>query len=159
MNQGMNRTPIAGLFGAAAFTAAAALILVRRYYGALASLSLLWPLSLWIAAVTCLYIAHMVRKRREEGNVGLDRSQLNPMMVANFMLFGKACAWTGALCGGAYLGLLAYVVPRLGMLTAAAEDFPSVLSGALGGIALAVAGVVLERACEVSPPASGEGAS
>lgn len=155
----MSRTSIPGLFGAAAFAAAAALILVRRFYGALASLSLLVPMSLWIAAAVCFFIAHMVKKRREEGSVGLDRSQLNPMMVANFMVFGKACAWTGAVCGGAYLGLLAYVVPRLGVLTAAAEDFPSLASGALGGIALAAAGVVLERACEVSPPASGEGAS
>lgn len=155
----MNRTSVAGLVGAAAFTAAAALILVRRFYGAVAHISLLVPMSLWIAAGACAYIAHMVRKRREEGKVGLDRSQLNPMMVANFMVFGKACAWTGALCGGAYLGLLAYVVPRLGMLTAAAEDFPSLASGALGGVVLAVGGVVLERACEVSPPASGESAS
>lgn len=154
----MNRTSIAGLFGAGAFTAAAALILLRRYYSALESLSLIVPMSLWIAAAACFYIAHMVKKRREEGSVGLDRSQLNPMMVANFMVFGKACAWTGAICGGGYLGALAYVVPRLSHLAAAAQDFPSLLSGALGGTALAVAGVVLERACEVSPPASGESA-
>ena len=76
----MTRTPITGLVGAALFTAAAALILVRRFYAALESLSLVVPLSLWIVAAVCAYFAYMVRKRREEGKVGLDRSQLNPML-------------------------------------------------------------------------------
>lgn len=155
----MTRTSIAGLVGAAAFAAAAGLILVRRFFSALESLSLVVPLSLWILAAVCFYIAYMVRKRRAEGKVGLDRSQLNPMMVANFMVFGKACAWTGALCGGGYVGALVYVVPRMSVVVAAAQDFPSLLSGALGGVLLAVAGVVLERSCEVSPPTQGEGAS
>ena len=153
----MTRTPLAGLAGAAVFGALAALILVRRFYGALASLSLLVPLSLWVLAAVCGYIAYMVKKRREEGMVGLDRSQLNPMMVANFMALGKAGAWAGALCGGAYAGLAIYVAPKLEVLAAASEDLPSLISGALGGLALAVAGVVLERACEVSPPSQGEG--
>ncbi|MCP1388253.1 DUF3180 domain-containing protein [Corynebacterium sp. TA-R-1] len=155
----MTRTPLTGLIGAFFFTAAAALILVRRFYSALVSLDLIVPLSLWIVAAACGYFAYMVHKRREEGKVGLDRSQLNPMMAANLMVFGKASAWAGALCGGLYAGVLIYVIPRLQLLTAAAEDFPSVLSGALGGIALAAAGVMLERACEVSPPSAGEGVS
>ena len=155
----MTRTPITGLVGAALFAAATALILVRRFYAALESLSLVVPLSLWIVAAVCAYFAYMVRKRREEGKVGLDRSQLNPMMVANLMVFGKASAWAGALCGGVYGGLLAYVAPRLGVLAAAADDFPSLVSGAVGGLALAVAGVTLERACEVTPPSQGEGVS
>ena len=155
----MNRTPVTGLVGAGLFTAAAALILVRRFYGWLESLSLLMPMSLWFIAAVCFYFAWMVRKRREDGQVGLDRSQLNPMMVANLMLLGKASAWTGAVCGGAYLGALMYVVPKLSVLAAAAQDFPALLSGAAGGVALAVAGVVLERVCEVSPPSQGEAAS
>jgi len=155
----VTRTSIAGLFSAAAFAAAAGWILVRRFFAALESLSLVVPLSLWILGAVCFYLAYMVRKRREEGKVGLDRSQLNPMMVANFMVFGKACAWAGALCGGGYIGALVYVVPRMHIVAAAAEDFPSLISGALGGVVLAVAGVVLERSCEVSPPAHGEGAS
>lgn len=155
----MKRTSIAGLFGAALFTAAAALILVRRFYGLLESLSLVVPMSLWIVALACGFFAWVVKKRREDGQAGLDRSQINPMMVANLMLLGKASAWTGAVFGGAYVGALVYVVPKLSVLTAAAQDFPSLLSGALGGLALAVAGVVLERDCEVSPPSQGEQAS
>lgn len=154
----MNRTPITGLLGAAVFSAAASLILVRRFYGALGSLDLLLPTSLWALALVCGYFAYMVKKRREEGSVGLDRSQLNPLTVANLLVFGKACAWGGAVCGGVYAGALGYVAPRLGMLAAAANDFPALLAGALGGLACAAAGVVLERACEVEPPADGEAA-
>ncbi|SDR69515.1 DUF3180 domain-containing protein [Corynebacterium timonense] len=152
----MTRTPIAGLVAVAGFCAAAAFILVRRFYGALSGVELLWSMPLWIVAAVCLFAAAMVKKRREEGKVGLDRSQLNPMMAANFMLLGKASAWAGAICGGVFAGLAVYVLPRAGSLAAAETDLPGVLSGALGGLALAVAGVVLERACEVSPPGDGE---
>ena len=139
--------------------AAAAFILVRRFYGALTTVGVTASLPLWIVAATCLFIAYMVAKRREEGNVGLDRSQLNPMMAANFMLLGKASAWSGAICGGLFAGLLIYIAPRIDVLAAAQSDLPGTLSGTFGGLALAIAGVVLERACEVSPPTEGEAAS
>mgnify|MGYP001940690279 CR=1 FL=1 len=152
----MTRTPIDGLVLAAGFFAAASLILVQRFYGALASLNLTVPLSLWVIAAVAGWIAWVVKNRREEGRVGLDRTQLNPMMVANFMVFGKACAWAGAVCGGAYAGGLVYVLPRLATLAAASGDTPPLVAGTLGGLALSVAGVILERVCEVSPPGDGE---
>lgn len=154
----MTRTPLTGLAGAALFTAAAALILARRFFGAFGSMTLVVPMSLWVVALVCAFLARVVRKRREEGNVGLDRSQLNPMMAANLMVLGKSCAWAGAVCGGAYAGALAYVLPRLHTLVAASEDFPALCLGVVGGAALAVAGVALERACEVPPPTEGEAA-
>lgn len=152
----MTRTNVTALVGAAGFFAAAALILVRRFYGAWQTISPLWSLPLWAVAALCVFLAVMVRRRRKEGRVGLDRSQINPMMMANFMVVGKASAWSGAILGGVFLGLVVWVLPRLGTLTAAQADAPGVISGALGGAALAVAGVVLERSCEVSPPAEGE---
>ena len=114
------------------------------------------PLSLWVIAAVAGWIAWVVKNRREEGRVGLDRTQLNPMMVANFMVFGKACAWAGAVCGGAYAGGLVYVLPRITTLAAASGDTPPLVAGTLGGLALSVAGVILERVCEVSPPGDGE---
>ena len=153
----MRRTPIDGLIAAAGFSAAAALILVRRFYGALASLDLVVPLSLWVIAVVAGWIAWVVKRRREEGRVGLDRSQLNPMQAANFMVFGKACAWAGAVSGGVYAGALSYVVPKLNVLAAAPGDVPPLVAGTLGGIALCAAGIWLEKMCEVSPPNEGQG--
>ena len=158
-SEGMHRTSYAALIGAAGFCAAATLILMRRWYGAVASIGAAVPSSLWVLALVCAVLVVVVKRRRSDGRVGLDRSQLNPMMAANFMLFGKACAWAGAVCGGAYLGPLVYVVPRLGTLTAAGEDLPGLIGVVVGGLLLAVAGVLLEKACEVSPPSSGEGVS
>ena len=155
----MRRTPIDGLIAAAGFSAAAALILVRRFYGALASLDLVVPLSLWVIAVVAGWIAWVVKRRREEGRVGLDRSQLNPMQAANFMVFGKASAWAGAVFGGMYGGTLSYVVTKLGVLEAAPGDVPPLVAGTLGGLALCAAGIWLEKNCEVSPPNEGQGVS
>jgi len=153
----VNRTSTAALTALAGFVAAATFILVRRFYGLLTSVDVTLSMPLWIVAAVCLFVAFMVKKCRDEGNVGLDRSQLNPLMAANFMLLGKASAWSGAVCGGIFLGMVAYVAPRAPDLLAAEADLPGVISGSLGGIALMVAGLVLERTCEVSPPTDGEG--
>lgn len=154
----MTRTNITALVGVAGFFAAAALILVRRFYGSWQTISPLWSLPLWAVAALCAFLAVMVRRRRKEGRVGLDRSQINPMMMANFMVIAKASAWSGAIVGGWFLGLAVWVLPRMNTLTAAQADLPGVIAGTLGGVALAVAGVILERSCEVSPPAEGEAA-
>lgn len=154
----MTRTNITALVGVAGFFAAAALILVRRFYGSWQTISPLWSLPLWAVAAMCAFLTVMVRRRRKEGRVGLDRSQINPMMMANFMVIAKASAWSGAIIGGWFLGLAVWVLPRMNTLTAAQADLPGVIAGTLGGVALAVAGVILERSCEVSPPAEGEAA-
>lgn len=155
----MKRTPYEGLIAVAGFCAAAAVILVRRFYNLLESLSMVVPLSLWVMAVIATWLALVVRKRRKEGKVGLDRSQLNPMQAANFMVFGKACAWAGAVFGGLYGGTLSFVVTKLGVLEAAPGDVPPLTAGTLGGIALCVAGIWLEKNCEVSPPNESQGLS
>ncbi|MHA2789857.1 DUF3180 domain-containing protein [Corynebacterium sp. S7] len=152
----MKRTPISGLVGAGLFSAAALAIVTWGFYGRFSAISPVVSVTLWVLAAVCLALAYVVKKRREDGLIGLDRSQLNPMMVTNFMLIGKASAWTGAIVGGAYIGIGTYIVPNLGTLVAAQDDFPGVLASALGGVALSVCGVILERACEVSPPADGE---
>lgn len=152
----MTRTNTAELVAVAGFFAAAAVILVRRFYGAWQTVSPVWSLPLWGFALLCVFLIVMVRRRREEGRVGLDRSQMNPMMVANFMVVGKAAAWAGAIIGGWFLGVAVWVIPRVNVLAAAEADLPGVIAGTLGAVALAVAGVVLERSCEVSPPTEGE---
>ena len=155
----MKRTPYEGLIAAAGFCAAAAVILVRRFYNLLESLSMVVPLSLWGIAVVAGWLAYVVRKRRKEGRVGQDRSQLHPVQAAHFMVFGKASAWAGAICGGAYAGALMYVVRKLDVLAAASDDVVPLTVGALGGLALCIAGLVLEKNCEVSPPNEGQGVS
>src|SRR5699024_6551955 len=108
-------------------------------------------------AILCAGLAWKVHKAKGEDahGIGLDRSQINPMTIARFMLVGKASAWTGTIVGAAYLGMALYVVPMAGQIAAAADDVTGVVSSVLGGLAMAVAGVILERHCEVPPPTDG----
>lgn len=153
----MKTTSVGVLLGTAAFVAAAVAIVMPVAYGRMFAIPATVSLSLWGMAVVCAVLALKVRaaKKDEAHGIGLDRSQLNPLTVANFLLVGKASAWTGTIVGAAYAGMCIYVVPRAGELVAAAADAPGTIASALGGAAMAVAGVVLERHCEVPPPTDG----
>lgn len=152
----MQKTSIAGLIAAGGFTAAVAAILTWRFYGSMTTIPVTVSVTLWVLAFVCVVLAWRVRDRKEDGGIGQDRSQLSPVTAAQFLVVGKAAAWTGAIIGGAYVGLATYILPRADDLIAASDDLPGVLASALGGIAASVAGVYLERHCETPPPADGE---
>src|SRR5699024_11232703 len=98
--------------------------------------------TLWAMAILCAGLAWKVHKAKCEvaHGVGLDRSQMNPMTIARFMVVGKASAWTGTIVGAAYLGIALYVVPMAGQIAAAQDDITGVVSSVLGGVAMAIAG-------------------
>ncbi|KXB52312.1 hypothetical protein HMPREF2976_01955 [Corynebacterium sp. HMSC077D10] len=156
----MQRTSLPALIGTAVFVAAAVAIVIPRLYGYMGTIPLTVSITLWLMAIVCAVLAWRVREAKKDDThgIGLDTSQLNPMTITNFMLLGKASAWTGAIVGAAYAGVAVYVIPHAHELVAAAEDVPGVLASLLGGAAMAVAGVVLERYCEVPPPADGAAA-
>ena len=97
-----------------------------------------------------------MRSGMEKGGIGMDRSQINPVTAAQWLVVGKASAWTGAIVSGVYAGIASFVVPRSGELVAASDDLPGVLASLSGAVALCVAGVVLERHCVAPPPPDGE---
>ncbi|HIW95808.1 MAG TPA: DUF3180 domain-containing protein [Candidatus Corynebacterium gallistercoris] len=107
---------------------------------------------LWIFAAVCAVAGYVIRRRIAGGEVGMDTSQLNPVVVAQWLILGQAVAWIGAVLAGVYVGIGAYVLPHAGDLVAAEQDVPGVIAGALGAVAAAVAGVWLERGCEAPPP-------
>ncbi|WP_459589223.1 DUF3180 domain-containing protein [Corynebacterium camporealensis] len=154
----MKRTSIGALISAGVFVAAAAAILTTRFYGSMLAIPATVSITLWVMAVVCGVLTWKVRSAKEEDahGIGLDNSQLNPMTILQFMLVGRASAWTGAIVGGAYVGIAVYVIPRASELVAASNDLVGVISSALGGLAMSVAGVVLERHCEVPPPTEGQ---
>ncbi|AKE39942.1 Hypothetical protein NG00_01798 [Corynebacterium camporealensis] len=154
----MKRTSIGALIGAGVFVAAAAAILTTRFYGSMLAIPATVSITLWVMAVVCGVLTWKVRSAKEEDahGIGLDNSQLNPLTILQFMLVGRASAWTGAIVGGAYVGIAVYVIPRASELVAASNDLVGVISSALGGLAMSVAGVVLERHCEVPPPTEGQ---
>lgn len=152
----MQRTSTAVLIGVGGFIAAVSAILTWRFYGSMTTIPVTVSVSLWVLAVICVFAAVKVRGRVGDGMIGQDSSQMNPVTVAQLMILGRAGAWTGAIVGGIYVGVSSFVIPRVGELIAASEDFPGALASALGGIALAAAGLYLERSCEVPPTQSGE---
>ncbi|MDO5669842.1 MAG: DUF3180 domain-containing protein [Corynebacterium sp.] len=154
----MKRTSIAALIAVGGFIAAVAAILTWRLYGSMTSIPVTVSVTLWVMTIVCIALAWRVRDRKGDGGIGQDRSQLSPVTAAQFLVIGKASAWTGAVIGGAYLGMATYIIPRAGDLIAAADDLPGVLASTVGGVALAAAGLYLERHCETPPPAEGEAA-
>lgn len=152
----MNRTSVRMLIAVGIFFACVGVILTWGFYGDMFAASLSASATLWILTFVCLAMAWHIRDRKEKGEIGMDRSQLSPLLAAQFLIVAKAAAWTGAVIGGTYVGIALYVIPRAGDLVAAAEDTPGVLASALGGIALSAAGVFLERHCETPPPTDGE---
>lgn len=152
----MQKTSIGWLIATGGFFAAVAAILTWRFYGTMSTIPATVSITLWILAIICGLAAVRVQGRIGEGLVGQDSSQMNPLTIAYLAMLGRACAWGGAIVGGIYVGIASFVIPRVGELSAAAADLPGVLASALGGIALAVAGLYLERSCQAPPPQSGE---
>ena len=145
----MTQTSLGALIGTGVFFAAAAAILTTRFYGSMLQIPVTVSATLWLMAVICVALTWKVDQATEdEHGIGLDNSQLNPMV-------GKASAWTGAIVGGIYAGIAVYVIPNAGTLTAASDDLVGVIASALGGLAMAAAGLRLERHCETPPPPDG----
>lgn len=152
----MKRTSLGALIGVGVFMAAAAAILTTRFYGSMMAIPVTVSATLWLMVVVCLGLTWKVDKVTDEDHgIGLDNSQLNPMTIAQFMLVGKASAWTGAIVGGLYAGVAVYVIPNAGTLVAASDDLVGVLASAIGGVAMSAAGLRLERHCETPPPPDG----
>lgn len=143
----MKQTSILGLLGVFLFCALASFILVMRFYGVMPSVPLGVAICLWGMAVLCVLLAVRVRARIKDDQIGQDRSQLNPVTAAQFLVIGKASAWTGAIFGGGYVGLGIFVLTS----HISAQDLPIVIASALGGVAMSVAGYWLEKSCTVPP--------
>ncbi len=152
----MTRTPVVGLVVVGVVLAAATGIVTWGFYGNFVPIHWGVSITLWMMAIICFAAARKVKSSMDGGAIGLDRSQLDPMTVALFLVLAKASAWTGAVVAGAYLGIATYVVPKAFDLVAAAQDLPGVLTSLLGGIVLAAAALYLERHCETPPPTDGE---
>lgn len=152
----MKQTSPAWLVAAGACVAIASAILTWGFYGSMVSVSTTASLTLWVMSVVCVVLGRRVRAHVDERTIGLDRSQLNPVTAALWLVIGKASAWTGALVAGAYIGMASYVLTKMSILVAAQADAPGVIASALSGVALAAAGVYLERGCALPPPTDGE---
>lgn len=153
----MNLTDIRALIATGGFFAAAAAILTWRFYGAIGGFSAAASVTLWAIAALCGYLGWRVRHAMKDDNIGQDRSQLNPVTAAQWLVIGKTSAWTGGIVGGAYVGVLIVLLFNL-HLASAVDDLPGVIVSTLGGLAASAAGLYLERGCHIPPASSAEGA-
>jgi hypothetical protein len=144
----MQPTNPATLLLAGVGAAAVAWLVIDNYYGSLPRMPWLPPVSIFALAVVEAVMARTT-KARIEHRPGAAR--VDPLSVARFVVLAKASALAGALISGAYLSVAGWLVLRGRGLSSAADDTPAAVAGLVGGLALVVAGLLLERACRVPP--------
>jgi hypothetical protein len=101
------------------------------------------PIGLILAAALVGALAYFTHQR-----IQVRRERIEPSRAVAFLVLGKACALAGALVAGGYLG---FALMFLGRLDADAPRERVIRSSVaiVAGIALCVAGLLLERACKV----------
>jgi hypothetical protein len=109
----------------------------------------------WTAAGLVAFLAAFVGlaafRTRQARRAGV---RLPSHRAVNLLVLGKSCARSGAAVLGAYAGFaLGYLRPSL---TVASSQLVLVALTCLSGVALMVAGLALERACEIPPEEFGD---
>ena len=152
--------------------AVAAWLLVRATYGDLPRLDWWLPVPLALLAAAEAGGARSLgarlgalRRAREVGRNGRPDDvppppparHVEPLLVARLAVLAQASAYAGAVAGGIWLGVLAYVGPATGRLEAATADTVTAVLGVLCAAALVVAALRLESVCRVPPDDEGGG--
>lgn len=151
----VKRISLAALASTAGIAGLISAVAAHLLYGSFPRITLLTPVMLYIMTVVCGVAGNIIKRRIGNAEIGLDRSQLSPLAVANWFMLGQATAWIGAVFVGIYAGIAIHIIPRAADLAVAEADVPGVIAGIIGAVACAGAGLYLERACE-APPGAGD---
>ena len=118
-------------------------------YGDLPPLPYTFAASTLVLAVSELFLAPSVRDRLD----GLPRTKpIMPIVVARTAAFAKASSALGALSAGFWLGLLGYLLPKIGDFEAAADDAIRASVTVVAAGVLVVAALRLEKVCRKPEP-------
>lgn len=122
---------------------------MRLLYGDLPSLPTFAGVTLLILAIVEAALGTSVRTRIQRMAEGrpVEGKPLEPLTVARAVALAKASSVLGAIMLGAWVGVGAYLLPRRDELSAAADDLPSAIIGAVCAIALIGAALWLEYCC------------
>lgn len=135
------------LAGIAAVSAFSLVRLIVATAGALPQIAWTGAAVVWVAAAALLIAALLLRPRlrRAEGARPID-----PFVAARTAALAMAASRTGALVAGGYLG---YALLAVSDADTAYRREMALIGAvtALGGIALAAAGLLLERFCRIPP--------
>lgn len=113
-------------------------------YGSLPRLPTLGGTTLLAFAVAETVLGFSLRARIERRP---GAAPVQALQAARAVALAKASSLAGALVTGAWLGVLAYVMPRRGDLAAAASDTVAAAIGTVCAAALVAAGLWLEHCC------------
>ena len=125
------------------------------------------PITVWtglsllvVGAAEAAWGGH-VRSKIGEGKIGDATGWLHPLAVARAVMVSKASAWVGALALGWWVAVLIYVLPKRGVLRAAAEDGAGAVVAAVSALALVIGALWLQHCCKSpgEPPEDANGAS
>lgn len=122
---------------------------VRLLYGSLPPLPTFAGITLLVLAIVEASFGSSLRgriKRMAEGRPD-DRRPLQPLTAARAVALAKASSLLGAIMLGAWLGVLAYLLPLRDEIAAAAHDLPSAIIGVLCSAALIAGALWLEYCC------------
>lgn len=129
-------------------------LIVRVSYSSLPPVSLFTAVWIFVLAGVDIWASLYIRRRIEKGEVGLDRTQLNPLVALRWLALGKASSLFGAILAGITIGAGCYVWPKYSVLVAAHDDTLGLALIAIASLCLSIAGMRLEKACKVPPPSN-----
>jgi uncharacterized protein DUF3180 len=135
-------------------------LLVRNFYGDMPPLPTLAGVTLLVLAIVEAGFGFSLRSR-----IRNPRRDVQALTAARAVALAKASSLLGAIMFGAWLAILAYVLPRREEITAAADDLPSTVVGVTCSAVLIAAALYLEWCCRTprdqdnQPPERGSDAN
>ncbi|MGB3484611.1 MAG: DUF3180 domain-containing protein [Mycobacterium sp.] len=142
----------------AAVVAAAVIgyVLVLMLYRYFPPLTLWTGLSLAAVGLAEAVWGFQIRRKINDGEIGVGGGRLHPLAVARSVVIAKASAWMGAVVLGWWIAVLAYLIPRRATLQVAGEDTTGAVVAALCALVLVVAALWLQHCCKSPPDLSAE---
>lgn len=140
----MTPTRARDLLGAGAIAAVLVNLLLQGAYGDLPPLPRLAGTTLLAFAAVEVVLGTTLRARIQHKP---GARPVQPLTAAKAVALAKASSMAGAITLGAWLGVLAYVLPLRAQLESAASDTGTALIGAVCAAALVAAGLWLEYCC------------
>lgn len=140
----MTPTRARDLVGAGAVAAVLVYLLLQLAYGELPTLPQLAGTTLLALAIVEVVLGATLRARIQQRP---GARPVQALVAAKAVVLAKASSLAGAITGGAWLGVLGYVLPLRAQLPSAASDTVSAAIGVVCSGALVAAGLWLEYCC------------
>lgn len=140
----MTFTRARDLIAAAAIAAVLVNLLLQLSYGDLPTLPQLAGTTLLFFAIAEVVLGNALRARIEQRP---GSRPVQALTAAKAVVLAKASSLAGAITGGAWLGVLSYVLPLRSELTSAASDTLTASVGVVCAAALVAAALWLEHCC------------